>query len=73
MARLRRFKCVPDLLAFQSDSIGLKGGGCTQWTCIGVFADIDDEPPPADQCSPPTVSIARHGHRHAKPEADPSS
>jgi len=23
---------VPPFLAFQSDSIGLKGGGCTQWT-----------------------------------------
>ena len=26
------------LLAFQSDSIGLKAGGCTQRTCIVVFA-----------------------------------
>ncbi len=35
---LRRFNNVPDLLAFQSDSIGLKGGGCTQWICMAAFA-----------------------------------
>ena len=28
MVGLRQFKSVPDLLAFHSDSIGLKGGGC---------------------------------------------
>ena len=38
MVRLRRFKSVPDLLAFQSDSIGLRGGGCTQWMCMAAFA-----------------------------------
>src|SRR3546814_9268885 len=32
-----RFKIGPEFIAFRFETIGSKGGGCTQWTCTVVF------------------------------------